>query len=58
MTRTAHSLNKGTGEYREDVVVAGELDVMFVKKQIVEVYGKIQNKEFSEGCGNRMRRNL
>jgi DNA helicase-2/ATP-dependent DNA helicase PcrA len=44
--------DKKTGEYHRDVIVASEDDVNFVKKQIAEVYEKIMNHEFSEGCND------
>jgi len=44
--------DKDTREFREEVVIVEEGDVETVQAQIKEVYAKIRNKEFAEGCGD------
>jgi DNA helicase-2/ATP-dependent DNA helicase PcrA len=43
--------DKETGEFHTAVVEVSEEDVAIVKDQIREVYARIRNKEFTQGCG-------
>ena len=44
--------DRATGELHEDIITVSDEDVEVVKGQMVEVYGKIKNHEFADGCND------
>ncbi len=43
--------DKDTGNFHKEPVPITPQDLAFVQQQIVSVYAKIKNKEFTQGCG-------
>jgi DNA helicase-2/ATP-dependent DNA helicase PcrA len=43
--------DKDSGQFFKEPIAITPQDLSFVQNQIVTVYSKIKNKEFTQGCG-------